>query len=158
MTHWAFNYIGKPWQIAAEGPDAFDCWGLMVDIHRRFFNRTLEIIPVEENNLKALIRTIDAHPERRRWDRIKKPREGDIALMRQLRHPIHVGLWLDVDDGGMLHYAQGSGVVFQDQHKLNLCDWQIENFYRYKENADGHDCCAEQPVRLDAQPQDSCRR
>ena len=25
------------------------------------------------------------------------PREGDAVLMRQSRHPIHVGLWLDVD-------------------------------------------------------------
>jgi hypothetical protein len=146
MTHWAFDYIGKPWKVAADGPDAFDCWGLVVEIHRRFFNRKLDIIPVEENNIKALIRTIDAHPERRRWDVVNSPREGDIALMRQSRHPIHVGVWLDVDGGGMLHCAQNCGVIFQTLHNLQLCGWQIENFYRYKEQTNGNDCGAEQSV------------
>ncbi len=131
MTHWATEYIGKPWVVASDGPEAYDCWGLVVEIHRRLYGRTLEIIPVEENNLKALIRTIDAHPERKRWDIVRKPKEGDIALMRQSRHPIHVGIWLDVDGGGILHCIQGNGVVFQNLLSLASAGWKIENFYRY---------------------------
>lgn len=131
MTHWAFDYIGKPWVVASDGPDSYDCWGLVVEIHRRFYGRTLDIIPVEENNLKALIRTIDAHPERKRWDIVKRPQEGDIALMRQSRHPIHVGIWLNVDGGGILHCIQGSGVVFQNLISLGSTGWKIENYYRY---------------------------
>jgi hypothetical protein len=131
MTHWACDYIGKPWVVASDGPEAYDCWGLVVEIHRRFYGRTLEIIPVEENNLKALIRTIDAHPERKRWDTIRKPKESDIALMRQSRHPIHVGIWLDVDGGGILHCIQGSGVVYQNLLSLGATGWKIENYYRY---------------------------
>lgn len=131
MTHWATKYIGKPWVVASDGPDAYDCWGLVVEIHRRLHGRTLEIIPVEENNLKALIRTIDAHPERKRWEIVHKPQEGDIALMRQSRHPIHVGVWLDVDGGGILHCIQGAGVVFQNLLSLGSTGWKIDNYYRY---------------------------
>ena len=146
MNHWACEYIGRPWKCAAAGPDAFDCWGLVVDIHRRFYNRHLTIIPVEENNLKALIQTIDKHPERQYWKSVTSPCEGDIALMRQSRHPIHVGIWLDVDGGGILHCAQASGVVFQDLNNLRLCGWHIESFYRYKEQINGDNCHAGQPV------------
>jgi len=88
MTHWATDYIGKPWKVASDGPEDFDCWGLVVDIHRRFYGRELEIIPVEESNLRQLIKTFDAHPEKQNWDTVKNPIEGDIALMRQSRAEI----------------------------------------------------------------------
>ena len=100
-------------------------------IHKRLYGRDLTIIPVQENNLRQLIKTIDAHPERAHWDVVYKPIEGDIALMRQSRHPIHVGIWLDIDGGGMLHCMQGAGVVFQNLHSLALTGWKIENYYRY---------------------------
>ena len=88
MTHWAMDYIGKPWVVASDGPEAYDCWGLIVAIHKRLYGRALEIIPVEENNLRQLIKTINASPERANWDVVHNPIEGDIALMRQSRHPI----------------------------------------------------------------------
>ncbi len=141
MTHWATDYIGKPWRVASDGPEDFDCWGLVVDIHRRFYGRELEIIPVEESNLRQLIKTFDAHPEKQNWDTVKNPIEGDIALMRQSRHPIHVGVWLNVDGGGLLHCMQGAGVVFQNLQSLSLTGWKIENYYRYKgEMSDGSNC------------------
>ena len=145
MTHWATDYIGKPWKVAADGPEEFDCWGLVVDIHRRFYGRELEIIPVEESNLRQLIKTFDAHPEKQNWDTVKNPIEGDIALMRQSRHPIHVGEWIDVNakgnECGMLHCMQGAGVVFQNLQSLALTGWKIENYYRYKgEISDGSNC------------------
>ena len=37
MTHWATDYIGKPWVVASDGPEAYDCWGLVVAIHKRVF-------------------------------------------------------------------------------------------------------------------------
>ncbi len=131
MTHWAMDYIGKPWVVASDGPEAYDCWGLIVAIHKRLYGRALEIIPVEENNLRQLIKTINASPERANWDVVHNPIEGDIALMRQSRHPIHVGIWLDIDGGGMLHSMQGAGVVFQNLNSLALSGWKIENYYRY---------------------------
>jgi cell wall-associated NlpC family hydrolase len=133
MNHWAEAYIGKPWCVAADGPDAFDCWGLVVDIQRQHYGRTLEIIPVEQDNLRQLIRTIETHPVRQDWQPTNTPNEGDVVLLRQSRHPIHVGVWLDVDGGGVLHAERQSGVVFQEQHSLSLSGWKIEGFYRYAE-------------------------
>lgn len=133
MSHWAEQYIGKPWQVASDGPAAFDCWGLVVEIQRRRYGRTLEIIPVEQNNLRQLIRTIENHPIRQKWQPTDTPQEGNVVLLRQSRHPIHVGVWLDVDGGGVLHCERQSGVVFQEQHSLSLSGWKIEGFYRYAE-------------------------
>ena len=57
-----------------------------------------------------------SHPERANLDVMHKTMENDIALMRQSRHPIHVGIWLDIDGGGMLHCMQGADVVFKNLH------------------------------------------
>ena len=129
--HWATTYLGKPWRVASSGPDAFDCWGLVVDIQRRLDGRELELIHTNPDNLRHLIRTIRDHPIRQQWQPVATPREGDIALMRQSRHPVHVGVWLEVDGGGILHCAQACGVVFQNLHSLRLCGWHIESFYQY---------------------------
>lgn len=132
MTHWAADYIGKPWVVASDGPDSYDCWGLVVAVQRRLYGHDLSIIPVAENDMKTLIRTMRDHPERQNWHSVTVPHEGDVALLRQSRHPIHVGVWLDVDGGGILHAVQGAGVVFQSLNNLAMTGWKIENYYRHK--------------------------
>ena len=79
----------------------------------------------------AMGRTFRDHPERRRWAKVEMPQEGDCVLLRRSRHPIHVGVWLDVDDGGVLHCAEDCGVVFQRPDALRLNGWAVEGFYRF---------------------------
>jgi cell wall-associated NlpC family hydrolase len=135
MSHWAQGYIGKLWRVAADGPDAFDCWGLVVDIQRQLYGRHLETIYVEPENLRSLIKTIQQHPIRQHWHLTDHPQEGDVVLLRQSRHPVHVGVWLGVDGGGVLHCARESGVVFQDKHSLLLSGWKIEGIYSYADSS-----------------------
>ena len=56
----------------------------------------------------------------------------DVVLMRQAKNPVHAGLWLDIDGGGILHCVRGSGVVFQNIASLNLSGWFIDSYYRVK--------------------------
>lgn len=128
--HWALPYIGRPWHPTAEGPDAFYCWSFVRFIQAQHFGRDLPTIPNPED-LLAMVRAFHAHPERKRWDRVEFPAEGDCVLMRQARYPIHVGVWLGVDGGGVLHCARESGVVFQRLQALTFNGWQIEGFYRF---------------------------
>ena len=130
MTHWAMEYIGKPWVFASDGPEAYDCWGLVVAVYRQMYGRELDIIPVEQGNLRQVIKAFKQHPERKNWVAVDNPKEGDVALMRQSRHPIHVGIWLNIDGGGVMHAMQGNGVVFQDIGSLSLSGWKIEGWYR----------------------------
>ena len=55
--------------------------------------------------------------------------------MRQSRHPVHVGLWLNVDGGGVLHAARDIGVVFQNTWDLAAHGWRIEGTYRFTGDA-----------------------
>lgn len=78
--------------------------------------------------------TFRDHPERQRWVSVVKPAEGDAVLLRQSRHPVHVGVWLAVDGGGVLHAVKDAGVVFQKLPELLLHGWRVEGFYQFVEN------------------------
>ena len=131
-SHWAEHYIGIPWSATGEGPDNFHCWAFVRHIQEKHFGRTLPGIPNPEDIL-SIARDFRDHPERRRWKLVKVPTEGDCVLMRQARYPIHVGVWLDVDSGGVLHCSQEAGVAFQSLASLALNGWRIEGFYRFTE-------------------------
>lgn len=132
MTHWAEHYIGIPWEPTGEGPDSYHCWAFVRHIQEKHFGRTLPGIPNPEDIL-SIARGFRDHPERKRWDLVKIAIEGDCVLMRQARYPIHVGVWLDVDGGGVLHCSQEAGVAFQKPDALALNSWRVEGNYRFIE-------------------------
>ena len=131
---WAETYIGIPWSATGEGPETYHCWAFVRHIQKEHFGRTLPAIPNPEDVL-AIARGFRDHPERRRWNLVKEPADGDCALMRQARYPIHVGVWLDVDakgnECGILHCSQEAGVAFQSLNSLSLNGWSVEGFYRF---------------------------
>ena len=133
--HWAEELIGRPWVAGGRGPATFDCWGLVRWCWRARFGIEAPEIPVDAADLRAVLTGFRDHPERRRWLRVECPREraceGDGVLMRQSRHPVHVGLWLAVDGGGVLHAVRDGGVVFQSPVDLRTHGWHIEGVYRF---------------------------
>ena len=129
--HWAEHLIGRPWAAGGRGPDAFDCWGLVRWCWREHFAIEVPEIPVDAADLRAVLTGFRDHPERRRWQAVEHAREGDAVLMRQSRHPVHVGLWLAVDGGGVLHAGRDIGVVFQIPVDLSAHGWRIEGTYRF---------------------------
>ncbi len=104
------------------------CW-------RERFAIEVPEIPVDAANLRAVLAGFRNYPERRRWQLVDRPCEGDAVLMRQSRHPVHVGLWLTVDGGGVLNAARGIGVVFQPPVDLTTHGWRIEGTYRFSGDA-----------------------
>jgi cell wall-associated NlpC family hydrolase len=129
--HWAVPLIGKPWEAGQQGPDAFDCWGLLAWVYKQQYSILLPRISVAEGDLRSQIKAFRAHPEHRHWQQVDTPKEGDALLLRQSRHPIHVGIWIVTEgEAGVLHALQGAGVVFQTLNSLKLSGWSIEGVYR----------------------------
>ncbi|NRP15014.1 NlpC/P60 family protein [Marinobacterium sp. xm-a-152] len=126
-------FIGKPWVAGARGPNHYDCWGLFLAVQKQFFNRDLPEIPLDALNLREVINAFTHHPERQRWQRVSQTRTGDAVLMRQSRYPAHIGVWLDIDGGGILHSVQHSGVVYQTTSGLYSHGWRIEGIYQFTE-------------------------
>lgn len=125
--------IGLPWLAGARGPEAYDCWGLFLAVQRQHFGRDLPQIPIDALNLRAVLDAFHGHPERQRWQPVRTAEEGDAVLMRQSRYPVHIGVWLDIDGGGVLHAVRHAGVVFQTLAALDAHGWRIEGYYRFRE-------------------------
>jgi hypothetical protein len=49
-THWAMQYMGKPWESGAQGPDAYDCFALVRAVQRDVFGRDLPLIVLDATN------------------------------------------------------------------------------------------------------------
>jgi hypothetical protein len=90
--HWTSAYIGRPWELGAEGPAAFDCWGLARAVQRDHYARELPQLRVATERLK----------------------EGDEQLRVLLDLMRHTGWrllpdWQTMEDGDLLRMAAPMG-------------------------------------------------
>lgn len=135
MTHWAEQYIGKPWRLGTSGPDTFDCWGLVRAVLGEHFGIAVPVIEIPDCAGLAVVREatkqLAQHPELARWQAVAVPRAGDGVKMSCARDPWHVGLWLDVDGGGVLHCLEGPGVIFSSPAALKAAGWGRVTYWRF---------------------------
>lgn len=121
------RYIGREYD-----PVHNNCWGFFRTVQAEMFRRHLPEFPVDPKDLRAVMTTFARAPERKRWHIIETPESGDAVLLRRARNPIHIGVWLDIDGGGILHCFEGFGVVFQTRAALEGHGWHISGFYRHQ--------------------------
>ena len=125
------KYIGIPWRAGAQGPDAYDCLAFFRLVQRAHFGIEVPaIIAPDYDDTAALVELFGSHKERRRWHRVEQPRHGDSVMIHR---PMHVGTWLEVDGGGVLHCVRGAGVVFTTD-----ASWRMSGFGRREFYAFGH--------------------
>ncbi len=131
--HWAKQYIitHRPWVNGAQGPDSFDCWGLVRYVYKHHFNIILPTFDIDANCLKAVALAIADGQQH--WQQVESPKDGDVVLLAHAKYPSHIGIWLDVDRGGVLHCVRKAGVVFSDLIKLRLSGWGHIEYYRHKD-------------------------
>lgn len=115
---WCMRYVGKPHEMGARGPDAYDCWGLVVDVLDREFG--CAVPPLEgadlwaEHERLALGRaaTDGAFVE------VLEPQVGDVLVFALTEQ--HVGLVVGRD--WMLHTTTAQGV--------HLSRWRVPPWSR----------------------------
>lgn len=123
------QYIGIPWDAGAQGPDAFDCMGFFKHLQARHFGIDVPaIIAPDYDDPSALSALFGAHQERRHWTRIDRPEHGCAVIVHR---PMHIGTWLDVDGGGVLHCVRGPGVIFTADSAWRLSGFGRREFFRH---------------------------
>jgi len=127
-------YVGLPYLAGGRGPEAFDCWGLLVHLQREHFGR--EFPDLQMGDAAASFAAYERRRASGEWVVIPRPAHGAPALMRAGMHP-HVGTWLAVDGGGVLHAQEGAGVVWTPGSRLNLAGYGRIHYYEiHAGNAD----------------------
>lgn len=130
--HWANQYIGLPWENGGQGPEAFDCWALVRHVQHEHYGRELPIIDVDADDAEAVEAAFAGHAERARWQLVSVPQDGDCVLTHRGAQVDHVGVYLDLDGGRVLHAVRGSGVVCTAPPVLGRMGWYPLEFYRFK--------------------------
>ncbi|WP_213761981.1 NlpC/P60 family protein [Caballeronia sp. dw_19] len=120
-------YIGLPWVDGARGPDAFDCWGLLRWVEDKHFGLVLPELPALPDETRNLYR---AQIEMGAWTVIDRPVHGSGALLRGGDRP-HVGVYLDIDGGGVLHAQERVGVVFTAKQQLRMVGYPRASWYSF---------------------------
>ena len=132
MTHFANKYIGLPYVAGAQGAESFDCWSFVRYVLKHEYGLDVPPVNINPNNLRDVLHAFKDDLAFQAFEEIPQPYDGDVVLMRQAKNPVHAGLWIDVDGGGVLHCVCGSGVVSQNIQSLNACGWFLDSYYRVK--------------------------
>jgi hypothetical protein len=122
-------YIGLPWEAGAQGPEAYDCWSFFRQVQARHFGITVPVILASDyDDPAALAGLFRGHGETARWKRLEAPVHGCGVMVHK---PLHAGIWLDIDGGGVLHCARGAGVIWTPESSWRVSGFGRREFYRF---------------------------
>lgn len=126
MMHWVRKYIGLPWS------PRHDCWAFFVRVQREQFCRDIPLIRTPDYRAETKADLLNNHPHRRAWVEITRDevREGDGVRMSSATEPGHVGIWVDVDGGLVLHCDEPMGSQATSLIDLGISYREIR-FYRF---------------------------
>jgi cell wall-associated NlpC family hydrolase len=123
--------LGRPYVVGANGPDAFDCYGLARYVLGEVYGEALPDIERSSNEPRATARAILAHPDRALWTRIEQPIDGALVLMGNVDgRDIHLGV--AVADGRqmlVLHTDEPAGVMADDMMGLAVRGFNNIKFF-----------------------------
>ncbi|HWC63357.1 MAG TPA: NlpC/P60 family protein [Rhizomicrobium sp.] len=133
-----------PWRAGAQGPEAYDCWGLARAAQRELGGRDLPVVNADPADLRTVIRLVADHPMRAEWEEVATPQHLDLVLMAHSRHLSHIGVWLALDGGIVLHAteqftrdgrsaADKPGVTADSLQGLRLQGFSRIQFMRHRE-------------------------
>lgn len=129
--HWAQPYIGKPWKIDGFGPDAFSCWGLLWHIYKNRLG--IELPKYTDTTQLEIARQMRAATMGTEWYKLRRPIDGCAVGLSSHLNLHHVGVFLSVDGGMVLHACEGKGVICQSVTNLASQGWNKVEFYLHSQ-------------------------
>lgn len=124
------DYVKLKWESGATGPDKYDCQGLVVHIQKKFYNRIMPDVKVNSDNLFSVVKAIAKNKVWEQFEKIEVPEDGCIVKMFTSEDPSHLGTYIDIDRGGVLHSLRKQGVVWDSMFVLKKTYSKIE-FWRF---------------------------
>lgn len=113
------SLLGRRYEAGGMGPELYDCYGLARHLQAAFFGRDLPRfqLPAEAGRF-AVASAIAVHPERARWVPVARPVDGAMVVMARQDCGFHVGVYLAMDRGLVVHTIEQTGVVAETPFQL----------------------------------------
>lgn len=132
--------VGVPYQVGADGPDLFDCYGLARWIQSECFGVPMPSIERTDISYTALAKTMLKHEDRRHWIQVDTPEHGDLILMGNVDgRDFHLGTYIMVGctalcihtDGPNDGTVGGPGVMVDDVVALGIRGFHSFRYLRH---------------------------
>ena len=117
--HWSSAYIGLPWELGAEGPDAFDCWGLARWVQREHYGRELPQLRVVPQRLQPgdeqtrVLLDLMRHTGWALLPDWRQMRDGDLLRMHAPMGP-HIGIAVQTSPAAPVTVLHSLGALDKD--------------------------------------------
>jgi len=124
-------FIGLPYREGARGPDAFDCYGLIIEVFRQLRGINLPDFyqdgPGVQQASRAIAAAVRGEAAGGRCEKVEEPQNFDFAIAGSATRPHHVGL---VANGGVLHASKAFGSAWHPVYRFKML-YPETGFYRW---------------------------
>ncbi len=134
ITEYIESVIGKPWVDRAAGPNAFDCWGLVVDSFDKVEGVELPTVLGYSDGIKTS-KCAKHEIERSHWIEVDNPTAGLVFVCEHSGGASHVGRM--IDSTWCLHSPHGgSGVQVNKLAAMKRLNRnQTYRYFKYAPNS-----------------------
>ena len=109
----------------------FNCWGLMRAFLQEALGKDVAAIDVDFTNKQQVAAEADRQLGRGCWQAIDHPEPFCAVQMTHATIAHHVGVWVPVNGGAVLHTTRTAGSLIQKRSLLPLMGFRITGFYRF---------------------------
>ncbi len=114
---WANDYIGLPWVSGGRDFPNFDCWGLVRDVYQKQLGVELNVYPYNAADLHLVSKTMICDLKQD-WVELDTPEDLCLVTMSTGKVPHHVGVFLAVEGGLVLHSGEHQAACCQTVPQL----------------------------------------
>lgn len=113
--------LGTPYAPGARGPDAYDCWGVVLAERPD----VCALARYRADDRREIAAHVSAELASGHWARVWPPEPGDVVMMGTSRRLHHAGVAVE---GGIKHTTPFSGVLIQSLAALRQTYSHLEAF------------------------------
>lgn len=140
MSHdvsWVTPYLRTPWVSGGRGPDCYDCWGWLRAVYADQFGIDLpEYAGVDATNDAVVSMLLTTGAQGSDWYQLVQPIHGCAVAMGHGGRISHVGVYLEVDGGLVLHCQRDMGVVLHSVADVKaVLKFSTVTFFRHKKHS-----------------------
>lgn len=126
MKHLILQYLNKPWEAGARGPDAFDCYGLVYDFYKRVLNIALPHYPILPSDIRSVSEAVEE--EAKQWIQVEELQKFDVVCLGKKTLVHHIALFLG--GGKVIHVGSQFRSKVTEVSELYK-EYKTVKFYRH---------------------------
>lgn len=125
------TWLNIPYSDGPQSKAGFNCWGLMRACLMAAGMNDVQAMAVDFKNSAHVQAQANQQLAKGVWLKLDTPEPFCVVQMSHATIAHHVGVWLPVNNGMILHTTLGTGSILQKRHLVNQLGFHITGYYRF---------------------------